>query len=63
MFHIERRKSWRMLQSRAGINNEDYTAQKFLLDKLQKGEISRNDLIQKGSELMQDTSLQSNENF
>jgi pyruvate-ferredoxin/flavodoxin oxidoreductase len=40
LFCVERRKSWRMLQSRAGIENKDYTAQKEFLAKFDKGEFS-----------------------
>ena len=53
IFHVERRKSWRMLQSRAGITNEDYSAQKILLEKLNKGDLTRKDLIRNGVELIQ----------
>ncbi len=52
LFHVERRKSWRMLQSRAGISNQDYRAQKIVLGMLLKGELSRNDLLEKGGELI-----------
>lgn len=40
LFAIERRKAWRMLQSKAGITNKDYLAQKNFLAKLDKGEIA-----------------------
>ena len=36
IFVVERRKAWRLLQSRAGIVNEDYLAQKALLAKIDK---------------------------
>ena len=52
LFHIERRKAWRMLQSRAGIENEDYAAQKVLLKKLEDGEFTREDLLERGAELI-----------
>ncbi|MFO1486939.1 MAG: 2-oxoacid:acceptor oxidoreductase family protein [Verrucomicrobiota bacterium] len=39
LFAVERRKAWRMLQSKAGIVNKDYLAQKSLLAKLDKGEL------------------------
>ena len=32
IFCVERRKSWRIIQSRAGIENQDYLDQKELLD-------------------------------
>ena len=38
LFAVERRKAWRMLQSKAGVSNKDYLAQKALLTKLDKGE-------------------------
>jgi len=34
LFAVERRKAWRMLQSKAGIVNKDYLAQKSLLKKI-----------------------------
>jgi pyruvate-ferredoxin/flavodoxin oxidoreductase len=39
LFAVERRKAWRMLQSKAGVANKDYLAQKALVAKLDKGEI------------------------
>jgi pyruvate-ferredoxin/flavodoxin oxidoreductase len=39
LFAVERRKAWRMLQSRAGIANKDYAAQKALLKRADAGEI------------------------
>ena len=52
LFHIERRKSWRMLQSRAGIVNADYLAQKVLVEKCDKGELTRDDFLERGWELL-----------
>ena len=40
LFAVERRKAWRMLQSKAGVANKDYLAQKALLAKIDKGEIA-----------------------
>jgi pyruvate-ferredoxin/flavodoxin oxidoreductase len=40
LFAVERRKSWRMLQSRAGVANKDYLAQKAFLAKVDRGEIT-----------------------
>jgi pyruvate-ferredoxin/flavodoxin oxidoreductase len=37
LFGVERRKAWRMLQSKAGIVNKDYLAQRALLAKLDQG--------------------------
>jgi pyruvate-ferredoxin/flavodoxin oxidoreductase len=36
LFVVERRKAWRLLQSRAGVVNEDYLSQKALLEKIDK---------------------------
>lgn len=36
---VERHKAWRMLQSKTGVLNKDYLAQKSLLAKLDKGEL------------------------
>jgi pyruvate-ferredoxin/flavodoxin oxidoreductase len=51
LFGVERRKAWRMLQSKAGVVNKDYLAQKSLLAKTDKGEISLADLKAKTAEL------------
>ncbi len=51
LFAVERRKAWRMLQSRAGVVNKDYLAQKSLLKKLDAGEISLGDFQGKTKEL------------
>jgi len=37
LFAVERRKAWRMLQSKAGVQNQDYLAQKSLLKKIDSG--------------------------
>jgi len=39
LFAVERRKAWRMLQSKAGIVNRDYVAQRALLGRIEKGEL------------------------
>jgi len=54
LFCVERRRSWRMLQSRAGIVNPDYVAQRALLARLAAGEISEADLRERGMELFED---------
>ncbi|MEY4386888.1 MAG: hypothetical protein RLY20_2171 [Verrucomicrobiota bacterium] len=51
LFGVERRKAWRMLQSKAGIVNKDYVAQKALLAKADKGELTVADLKAKTAEL------------
>ncbi|HYE79682.1 MAG TPA: hypothetical protein VEI97_16975, partial [bacterium] len=39
LFCVERRKAWRLLQSKGGIKNVEYEAQKAVLAKVDKGEI------------------------
>jgi len=51
LFAVERRKSWRMLQSKAGVANKDYLAQKNLLAKVDKGEIPITDAKARMKEL------------
>ena len=53
LFAVERRKSWRMLQSKSGIANKDYAAQRALLKKVDAGEIPAADLKTRGRELIQ----------
>jgi len=52
LFGVERRKAWRMLQSKAGVVSKDYVAQKALLAKADKGEISLADLKARTGELL-----------
>src|SRR6266852_3836634 len=40
LFAVERRKAWRMLQSKAGVVNKDYLAQKSLLKKIDAGALT-----------------------
>ena len=53
LFAVERRKSWRMLQSKAGVVNKDYLAQRALLAKLDKGELQLADLQARTRELFE----------
>ena len=52
LFAVERRKAWRMLQSKAGVENKDYLAQRALLAKVEKGELTRDDLLNRGNKLL-----------
>ena len=52
LFAVERRKAWRMLQSKAGVVNKDYLAQKALLAKVDKGELPLADAKPKAKELI-----------
>jgi pyruvate-ferredoxin/flavodoxin oxidoreductase len=45
LFCVERRKAWRMLQSKAGIENREYKAQRALLADVDAGKISKADLF------------------
>jgi len=45
LFCVERRKSWRMLQSKAGVDNAQYEAQKRVLAKVDAGEIELSEFL------------------
>jgi len=45
LFCIERRKGWRMLQSRAGLENTDYQLQRSVLSKLAAGKLDRDTFL------------------
>jgi pyruvate-ferredoxin/flavodoxin oxidoreductase len=51
LFAVERRKAWRMLQSKAGVVNKDYLAQRAFLAKLDKGEVPLADVKTRAREL------------
>jgi pyruvate-ferredoxin/flavodoxin oxidoreductase len=53
LFCVERRKAWRMLQSRAGLTNKDYLAQKALLKRVDAGELPLSELQSRTRELYQ----------
>jgi pyruvate-ferredoxin/flavodoxin oxidoreductase len=52
MFCVERRKAWRMLQSKAGIVNREYRAQRAILAELEAGEISKDEFFAHAHEMM-----------
>ena len=54
MFCVERRKAWRMLQSKAGIVNREYQAQKAILAELEAGKLTEADLFARGAELVKE---------
>jgi pyruvate-ferredoxin/flavodoxin oxidoreductase len=54
LFCVERRKAWRMLQSKAGIENREYKAQRSVLADVDAGRISREDLFARAEELMRE---------
>ena len=53
LYCVERRKSWRLLQSRAGLVNNDYKAQQALLKKVDSGEIELQDFLNRSRELFE----------
>src|SRR5208283_5875477 len=54
LFCVERRKAWRMLQSKAGIVNKDYAAQRSMLAEVDAGKISKEELFARGEQLLRD---------
>jgi pyruvate-ferredoxin/flavodoxin oxidoreductase len=52
MFCVERRKAWRMLQSKAGIVNKEYAAQKAILAEVDAGKLPLDELLKRGHELV-----------
>jgi pyruvate-ferredoxin/flavodoxin oxidoreductase len=52
LFCVERRKAWRLLQSKAGVVNPDYKAQQQVLARVRAGEISVEDFFKRASELV-----------
>jgi pyruvate-ferredoxin/flavodoxin oxidoreductase len=54
MFCVERRKAWRMLQSKAGIVNREYLAQKAILADVAAGKLSQAELFARGQELVRE---------
>jgi len=54
LFCVERRKAWRMLQSKAGIYNKDYAAQRSLLKKVDAGEIPMEDFLARSAEMLEE---------
>lgn len=53
LFCVERRKAWRLLQSRAALENPDYRAQRALLAKVAAGEVEVAELRRRGHELLE----------
>jgi len=52
MFCVERRKAWRMLQSKAGIVNKEYAAQRAVLADVDAGKVSRDEFFAHAHELL-----------
>jgi len=54
MFCVERRKAWRMLQSKAGIVNKEYAAQKAILADVDSGKIPMDEFLKNAREILND---------
>jgi pyruvate-ferredoxin/flavodoxin oxidoreductase len=54
LFCVERRKAWRLLQSKAGIENREYKAQRALLADVDAGKISKEDLFAHGDRMLKE---------
>jgi pyruvate-ferredoxin/flavodoxin oxidoreductase len=54
LFCVERRKAWRMLQSKAGIENREYKAQRSILADVDAGRLSKEELFSRAEELLKD---------
>jgi pyruvate-ferredoxin/flavodoxin oxidoreductase len=54
LFCVERRKAWRLLQSKAGIMNAEYAAQRSILADVDAGRISKEDLFAHAEQLLKE---------
>jgi pyruvate-ferredoxin/flavodoxin oxidoreductase len=54
LFCVERRKAWRMLQSKAGIENREYKAQRSILADVDAGRITKEQLFEHGEVLLRE---------
>jgi pyruvate-ferredoxin/flavodoxin oxidoreductase len=54
LFCVERRKAWRLLQSKAGIENREYKAQRALLADVDAGKISKDDFFSRAEHLLKE---------
>jgi len=54
MFCTERRKAWRMLQSKAGIVNKEYAAQRELLAEVDSGKLPLAEFLASAHELLKE---------
>ena len=54
LFCVERRKAWRLLQSKAGIVNKEYKAQRDLLKDVDAEKVTKEDLFARGSEMIKE---------
>ncbi len=54
LFCVERRKAWRLLQSKAGIENKEYKAQRAVLADVDAGRIPVDDFLARADELLKE---------
>jgi pyruvate-ferredoxin/flavodoxin oxidoreductase len=54
LFCVERRKAWRLLQSKAGIENREYKAQRALLADVDAGRVSKEHLFAHAEQLLKE---------
>jgi pyruvate-ferredoxin/flavodoxin oxidoreductase len=54
LFCVERRKAWRMLQSKAGVENREYKAQRAILADVDAGKLSMEELFARGEQLVKE---------
>ena len=57
LFCIERRKAWRLLQSKIGIQNHEYQAQRAILADVDAGEISKEDFLERADQILEERLL------
>ena len=57
LFCVERRKAWRLLQSKVGIENVEYQAQRALLEEVDSGALSKEELFARAEELLEERIL------
>jgi len=54
LFCVERRKAWRMLQSKGGVENREYKAQRSILAEVDAGRLSKEELFARGQHLLRE---------
>ena len=54
LFCVERRKAWRLLQSKAGIENREYRAQRAILSDVDSARIRRDELFARGDAMVRE---------
>ena len=57
LFCVERRKAWRLLQSKIGIQNPEYEAQRAILTDVDSGTISRDDFFARADQILEERLL------